>query len=157
MEVVPNMEVFFMKFPGRELRRLYYYNINLPISANIILPNDSCYVSRSSQLYPDYNHKTLFSVSKEIYEKYIVTQDFCVSTHDSFCFLENCKFHLVLKGTYPRQILQRLDKYQYVYQEIDCPYTLYKYRFYSSFDTSSGEVFNQLICGVQHTLRGKGA
>ena len=108
--------------------------------------------------YSDYNSKSLFiSVSNDFYEKYLVTQDFCVSTHDSFCSLGNCKFHIILIGTSLSQTLQRLDKYQYIYQEIDCLYTLYKHRFFSSIVTSSGEVFNQLSCGVQHNLRWKEA
>ena len=108
--------------------------------------------------YSDYNSKSLcISVSNNFYEKYIVTQDYCVSTHDSFCFLGNCKFHIILIGTSLSQILQRLDKYQYIYQEIDCLYRLYKHRFFSSIVTSSGEIFNQLSCGVQHNLRWKGA
>ena len=108
--------------------------------------------------YSDYNSKSWFiSVSNNFYEKYIVTQDYCVSTHDSFCSLGNCKIHIILIGTSLSQIPQRLDKYRYIYQEIDCFYTLYKHRFVSSIVTSSGEVFNQLSCGVQHKLRWKGA
>ena len=108
--------------------------------------------------YSDCNSKSLFiSVSNEFYEKYIVTQDYYVSTHDFFCSLGNFKFHINLIGTSLSQILQKLDKYQYIYQEIDCRYTLYKHRFFSSTVTSSGEFFNQLSCGVQHNLRWKGA
>ena len=90
------------------------------------------------------------------YGKHIVTNYFCVSTHKSYCFLENCKFHLVLIGICLSQIVQRLDKYVYIYQEIDCLYTLFKHRFYSSIVTSSGEMFNQLSRVDQH-LRWKGA
>ena len=109
-------------------------------------------------IYSDYNSKSLFiSVFNEIYEQYIVTQDHCVSTHDPFCSLGNCKFHIILIGTSLRQILQRLDKYQFIYQEIDCLYTLYKHRFFSSIVTSSGEVFNQLSCGVKLKLQWKRA
>ena len=81
--------------------------------------------------YSDWNSKSLFiSVSNDFYEKYIVTQDYSVSTQDSFCSLGNCKFNKILIGTSLSQILQRLDKYQYIYQEIDCLYTLYKHRFF---------------------------
>ena len=107
--------------------------------------------------HSDYNSKSLFiSVFNEFYERYIVTQEYCMSTHNFFCSLGSCKFHIILIGTSLSQILQRLDKYQYKYQEIDCLYTLYKHRFFSSIVTSSGEVFNQLSCGVQHNLRWKG-
>ena len=64
----------------------------------------------------DYNNKSLFiSVSNEFYEKNIVTQDYCVSNVDSFCSLRSGKFHLILIGKSPSLILQRLDKYQYIY------------------------------------------
>ena len=85
--------------------------------------------------YSDYCKKSLFiSVSSDFYEKYMihktihVTQDYCVSTHNSLCSLENCKFHLVLIGISLTQIFQRSDKYVYIYQEIDCLYTLFKHR-----------------------------
>ena len=93
----------------------------------------------------------------DFYEKSIVAQDYCVSTHISLCSLENCKFHLVSIGTSLRQILQRLDKYVYIYQEIDCLYTLFKHRFYSNIVTSSGKIFNQLNRAFQHNLRWKRA
>ena len=106
------------------------------------------------RFYSDYNNKSMFiSVSDKFYEKYILTQDYCVSTHTSFCSLESCKFHLILIGTSLSQIVQRFDKYQNIYQEIDCLYILYKHRFFSSTVTSSGEIFNQLSCGVHHNLR----
>ena len=96
--------------------------------------------------YSDYNSKSLFiSVANDFYEKYIVTQDYCVSTHDSFCSLGNCKFHIILIGTSLSQIFQRLDKYQYIYQEINCLYTLYKHRYFSSIVTSSGESSISLV------------
>ena len=106
--------------------------------------------------FSDYSKKPLFiSVSIEFYEKYIVTQNYCVSTHNSLCSLEKFRLHLVLIGTSFNQILQRLDKYNYIYQEIDCLYTLFKHIFHSSFVTSSGsgEVFNQLNRAVHHNLR----
>ena len=108
--------------------------------------------------YSDYNSKSLFIfVSNEFYEKYIVAQEFCVSTHSFFCSLEKCKFHIILIGTSLSQNLQRFDKYQNINQKIDCLYILYKHRFFSSSVTSSGEGFNQLSCRVQQNLRWKGA
>ena len=102
----------------------------------------------------DYSKKSLFIfVSNKFSEEHIVTQDYCVSP----CSLENCKFHLVLIGTSFNQILQRVDKYVYIYQENDSLYTLFKHRFHSSIVTSIGEMFNQLNRAVQHNLRWKGA
>ena len=65
--------------------------------------------------YSDYCTKSLFiSVSSDFYKKYIVSHDYCVSTH-SLCSLKNCEFHLVLIGISLSQIFQRLDKYVYIY------------------------------------------
>ena len=89
------------------------------------------------------------------YEKFIVTQDYCVSNHSSFCPVEDCNFHLVLIGSSLDQILQRLDKYHFTYQIVDCIYTLYEYRFYSNIISSRGEVFYQLNRAVKNNLKCK--
>ena len=108
----------------------------------------------NSFFYSDYNAKSLFiSVSENFYEKFIVTQDYCVYNHSSFCPVENFKFILVLIGSSPDQILQKLDKYRFTYQIVDCIYTLYKYRFYSETISSRGEVFNQMNRAVEHNLK----
>ena len=160
MEVISNKESFVWNLHIPKSRRRDPPYINPQFSAKIILPNGYCYVSSSSPFYSDYCTKSLFiSVSSDFYEKYIVTQDYCVSTHNSLCSLENCKFYFVLIGISLSQFFQRLDKYVYIYiyQEIECLYTLFKHRFYSSIVTSSGEVFNQLRRAVQHNLRWRGA
>ena len=69
--------------------------------------------------YSDYRRKLLLiSVSSDFYEKYIVTLDYCVSTHNSFCSLENCEFHLVLIGISLSQTFQKLDKYVYIIKKM---------------------------------------
>ena len=75
--------------------------------------------------YSDYCKKSLFiSVSSDFYKKYKETHDYCVSNHKTLCSFGRCKFHLVLIGISLGQIFQRLDKYVYIYQEIDC-FTIY--------------------------------
>ena len=105
--------------------------------------------------HSDYNENSLYiSVSEIFFEKFLVTQEYCVSNHSSFCCsVPNCKFHILLIGSSMDQILQRLDKYQFTYQIVDCIYTLYKYRFYSNIVSSRGEVFNQLNQAVEHNLK----
>ena len=104
--------------------------------------------------YSEYCQKSLFiSVSSDFYENYIVTNNFCVSTPNSYCSLENYKFHILLIGSSFDQILQRLGNFLFTYQIIDCLYTLYNYRFYSNVISSTGEVFNQLDSAVHHNLK----
>ena len=97
------------------------------------------------------------SVSGDFYEKYIVTNCFSVSTHNSYCSLENCKFDILLIGSSFDQILQRLGNFHFTYQIIDCHYILYKYRLSSNVISSTGEVFNQLDHAVHHNLKWKRA
>ena len=52
----------------------------------------------------------IFSISSDFYEKYTVTQNYCVFSHNSLCFLENCKFHLFLIEASSIKIRQRLEK-----------------------------------------------
>ena len=62
----------------------------------------------------EYCQKSLFiSVSSDFYKKCKVTNNFCVSTHNSYCSLENCKFHILLIGSSFDQILQRLSNFHY--------------------------------------------
>ena len=108
--------------------------------------------------YSDYCQKLLFiSVFSDFSEKCIVTNYFCVSFHNYYCSLENCKFHILLIGSSFDQILQRLGNFHFTYQIIDCLHTLYKNRFYSNVISSADEVFNQLNRAVHHNLKWKGA
>ena len=90
-------------------------------------------------------------------EKNTVSKNYFVSTHNSFCSLENCKFYLILIVTSFSQILQGLGTSFYIIHEIECLYTLFKHRFHSSIVKSSGEVFNQLSWAFEHNLRWKRA
>ena len=113
-----------------------------------------CYVSSISHFLFGLQCKISFYLClRKLYEKFIVTQDYCVSNHSSFCSVENCKFHLVLVGSSLDQILQRLDKNHFTYHIVDCIYTLYKYRFFSKIISSRGEVFNQLNQAVEHNMK----
>ena len=108
--------------------------------------------------YSDYCQKSLFiSVSSDFYEKSLVTKNFWVSIHNSYCSLENCNFHILLIGSYFDQTLQRLGNSHFTNQIINCLYTLYKYRFYLNVISSTGEVFNQFDRAVHHNLKWKGA
>ena len=48
-----------------------------------------------------------------------------------------------------------MENLSYVYQTVDCLYTLYKYQFFDSIIEESGVVFTQLIRAVEHNLENK--
>ena len=55
-----------------------------------VLGDGICYVFSVSHFFSGYNAKSIFiSVSENFNEKFIVTQDYCVSNHSSFCPVEN--------------------------------------------------------------------
>ena len=97
------------------MRKRCFSYINPQFFAKLILPNGSCYVSRSSPLpsfYSDYSRKLAINFCfQRVRRKKLLTQDYFVSTHNFLYSLENCKFHWVLIGTSFSQTLQRLDKY----------------------------------------------
>ena len=98
--------------------------------------------------YSDYKAKSLFiSVSEKFYEKFNFIEDYCVFNHSSIFPVENCKFHLILIGSSLDQILQRLDKYHFTYQIVDCIYTLYKNSFYSNVLSS------RVLSALEHKLK----
>ena len=101
-----------------------------------------------ASFYSDYKEKlVIISVSGDFYERHRVTHHICVSTHNSYCSFENCKFHIPLIGS----------SFIKFYQIIDCLYTPYKNRFYSIVISSTGEVFNQLDRAVHCNLKWKRA
>ena len=67
--------------------------------------------------YSDFCRKSRFnSVFSDFYKKYLVTHDYCVSTHNSYCSSDNCKFTKLLIGSTFDQILQQLDKFHFIFQ-----------------------------------------
>ena len=54
-------------------------------------------------------------VSSDFYEKYTVTQKYCVSSHNSLCSLEICNFNLFLIVASRSEILLRLEKDVHIY------------------------------------------
>ena len=152
----PNMECFVLNFHKRKLLGRYFSYINQQFSTKIIVPDGSRNKSSSLQFlcfYLDSNKKSLFtSVSNESYKKINNNARFLRVYSRFFLFLFLGGVNLL-----GNQIFERLDEYQYIYQEVDCLYTLYKNRFYRSIVASGGEIFNQPSQTVQHNLKWKGA
>ena len=109
------------------------------------------------QFYRDYNDKTLFlSVTVKEYIPYLLTNKYSVATHnDNFCPLKNCRYHIILFSSSVKEILEKMENLSYVYQTVDCVYTLYKYQFFGSIIEESEVVFAQLIRAVEHNLENK--
>ena len=109
------------------------------------------------QFHRDYNDKTLFiSVSVKEYKPYLLTKKYSVATHnDNFCPLKTCHYHIILISSSVKEILEKMENLSYVYQTVDCLYTLYKHQFFGSNIEESGVVFTQLTRAVEHNLENK--
>ena len=92
------------------------------------------------------------------YEKFLVCRDNCVAAHDpAFCFLKNCKFHLlVIADKDLDDLLVKLDRVCFTYQHVDCFYTLFKFRFSGNVLEKNGEIFDSVERAVSFNKLNKG-
>ena len=79
----------------------------------------SCKVTSDSQLLYNIIKNSLFD-SANTYEKYIVSNEYCIAHHDDkMCFLPDCRYHILLIGKI-KEFLQKLDAFCFNYQHVDC-------------------------------------
>ena len=82
-----------------------------------------CNVPSFCTNYSIYSKISLF-ISANIYEKYIVSKEYCTARHDDkMCFLPNCRYHIILIGNI-KELLQKLDAFFFNYQHGLLVYTL---------------------------------
>ena len=109
--------------------------------------------------YSNYSDKSLFiSSSFNKYDNLLVTNEYCVASHnDSPCTLKNCNYHILLVTHKDvDDILGKLDSYCYLYQRVDCFYTLYKHYFYGNIIAKNGNIFNLVQRAVSFNQGNKG-
>ena len=105
--------------------------------------------------YTNYSKNSL-CVSANTYEKFIVSEEYCIARHDDkMCFLPNCRYHIILIGNI-KDLLQKLDAFCFKYQHADCLYTLCKYRFSSKIVVESGQLFENLQRAVFSNQQNRG-
>ena len=106
--------------------------------------------------YKKFCENALFiSVSVRDYRPYILTSEYVVASNNSFCPLKTCRYHIVLISFSTEDLLQNLEDLFYLYQTVDCLYTLYKHQFIGNILEESGLVFTQLVRAVQHNYENK--
>ena len=101
--------------------------------------------------YTNFSKNSLI-ISAKTYEKYTLSKECSIARHDNkMCFLPNCRYHIILK-----ELLQKLDAFCFNYQQVDCLYTLFKYRSSGKIVVKSGQLFDKLQRAVHfnHQKRG---
>ena len=74
---------------------------------------------------------------------------------NSFFPLKTCQYHIVLISSSTEDLLQKLEDLSYLYQTVDCFYTLYKHQFFGNILEESGLIFTQLDRAVQNNYENK--
>ena len=107
--------------------------------------------------YQHYSKTSIFiSISSDSFGKFLVTAEYSVATHNNtFCPLLNCKYHILLRSTNFEKLLKELESYHFVYQLVDCFYTLYKYQFFKNVIIETGGVFDMVAKAVAHNTQNK--
>ena len=106
-------------------------------------------------IYTKSSEKSLF-ISAYTYENYNVCTDYCIGHHDDkTCFSPACKCHFILLGNV-EELLKKLDTFCFTYQQVDCLYTKFKYRFSGKSIAKSGQVFDNVQRAVDFNHRNKG-
>ena len=85
-----------------------------------------------------------------------MSKEYSFACHDDkMCFLPHCTYLIILTGDI-KHLLQKLDGFCFNYQQVDCPYTLFKYRFSCQLDVKSGQIFDHVQRAGQsnHQTRG---
>ena len=105
--------------------------------------------------HTNYSKNSRF-ISANTYEKFIVSKEYCSADHDDkMCCLPNCRYHIILIGNI-KELLQKLDAFCFNYQQVDCLYTLFKYRFSGKNVPKSGQLFDKLQRAVHFNQRNRG-
>ena len=71
------------------------------------------------------------------------------------CFLPNCRYHILLIDNI-KEFLQKLDAFCFYYQQVGCPYTLFKYRSSGKIVVKSGQFFGKVQRAVHFNQQNRG-
>ena len=81
----------------------------------------------------------------------MASKEYCIARHDAeMCLLHKCR-HLFLLGNF-KELLQKLNPLCFLYQQVDCPNTLFKYQISEKIVAKKGQVFDKVkraVCSIQ--------
>ena len=94
-------------------------------------------------------------LSANTFEKEILCKDYCIAHHDDkLLFLPNFRYQLILIGD-AYELTQKLNAFCFTYQQVEYPYTLFKYRFAGKIVVKSGQVFDIVQTAVCFNQRNR--
>ena len=103
------------------------------------------------------NYPNSLFISANTYEKHIVRKEYSIAhPDDKMCFLPNFRYHILLLGG-TTEFLKKLDALCFNYQHVDCPHTLFKFRFSSKKNVKSRQLFDNVQRAVHFNHENTGA
>ena len=104
----------------------------------------SCNVTSDCQLLYKVFKKQPPLFCKHICKKHIASKECWFDCHDdNMCFLPNYRNHNILLGDI-KDLLQTMDAFCFIYQQVDYLYTLIKNQFSGRIVVNSGQLFDNL-------------
>ena len=102
--------------------------------------------------------ETFLFIATHNYEKFLVYRGYFKAAHDpAFCFLKNCKFHLLFIANKDlNDLIVKLNRVCFTYQHVDCSYTLFNFRFSGIVLEKNGEIFDSVERAVSFNKLNKG-
>ena len=89
-------------------------------------------------------------------KKNIVCKDYCIAHYDNeTCSLPACKHHNILLGEI-EEFLHKLDTFCFNYQQLDCLYTLFRYRFKGKIIAKGENVIDNVQWAVSFNQKNRG-
>ena len=108
-----------------------------------------------TRFFTTFSKNSLF-FSKNIYEDSTVSIGYCNAHHENqMCLQPNCRFYIILIGD-TKEALQNLDAFCFNYQLLECPYTVFKYRFSGKIVFDSGQLFDNMHLAVHFNHQNRG-
>ena len=118
------------------------------------LSDGICNVKGDSQLWYKV-YKNGFFNPANTYEKHIVSEKCCLARYnDKMCFLLKYWFHFIPIGDI-KELLKKLGSICFNYQQVDCLYTLFKYRFSGKCFVNCGQLFDNVQKAVLFNLKNR--
>lgn len=103
------------------------------------------------EFYKEYSKNSIYiSTQSKNYDKFLINSKYCVANHNT-CTISNCTYHILIIGDVDN-ILKRLDSLSFVYQSVDCFYTVYKHLFFNHVICQNGKVFELVDRAVNYNL-----
>lgn len=95
-----------------------------------------------------FNQDCLFITTDQNYLPFLVTEEFVVAEHNSFCTSQNCKYHILLYSESP--YMEKLTNLLFSFLKVDTLYFTFKFYFAENIIISKGVMVQTISDAVRY-------